>query len=219
MNPFLLLGQVSFFKGISPDSRRALARICLPVEMKKRQVVFRERDRGDAFYLLVQGRVQLHKTAPDGREIVIKVIKPGEVFAEVVLFEESRYPVTAVALTGCLLLKILRRDLHELLRTEDFRGDFIAMLMRKQRYLADRIRQLASHSVEDRFFDFLREQYGDVESIAAALPKKDVAAAIGTTPETVSRLIRKLAKSGALTWKGRSIRLRPGFWRSRRQGL
>ena len=52
---------------------------------------------------------------------------------------------------------------------------------------------------------FLREQYGDRKTVHLAVSKKDIAAAIGTTPETLSRLILKLKKRRILVWKGRTI--------------
>ena len=164
-------------------------------------------------FLLARGRVSLHKLSPDGREIVIKVIKPGEVFAEVILFEKKLYPVTAVALTDVLVFKILRRDLLDLLRQEDFRNDFIAMLLRKQRYLADKIQQLTSQGVEQRLRAFLLEQYGDREQIRAEINKKQLAAAIGATPETLSRLLQDLKRRKCLTWKQGTITIAPHFWK------
>lgn len=203
-----LLDQVAFFKGISRESKRALARICIPMEARKREVIFREGEQGHSIYLLVKGHIRLHKTAPDGREAVIKIVQPGETFAEVILFEETRYPVTAVAITHAVLLKILKRDLHQLLNSPDFRNDFIAMLLRKQRYLAERVRQMTSQDVEERFFLFLREQYGDAREIDVAISKKEFAAAIATTPETFSRLIRRLTKERKLVWRGKRLTLK-----------
>ena len=202
-----LLDQATFFKGISRNSKRALARICIPSEARKHKVLFREGDEGHSIYLLVRGHVRLHKTAPNGKETVIKVVGPGETFAEVILFEETRYPVTAVAITDALLLKILRRDLHHLLGSEDFRNDFVAMLLRKQRYLAERVRQMSSQDVEERFFLFLREHFGAQTEIETAISKKEFAAAIGTTPETFSRLIRRLTKERKLSWRGKKLML------------
>ena len=165
-------------------------------------------------YLLARGRISLHKLSPDGRETVIKVIKPGEVFAEVILFEKKFYPVTAVALTDILVFKLLRRDLLGLLRQEDFRNDFIAMLLRKQRYLADKIQQLTSQDVEQRLRAFLLEQYGEQEQIHAEINKKQLAAAIGATPETLSRLLQDLKRRKHLTWKQEMICVEPDFWRN-----
>jgi len=143
---------------------------------------------------------------------VIKVIKPGEVFAEVVLFEKRFYPVTAMSLTGVLLFKLLRRDLLALLQQEDFRNDFIAMLLRKQRYLTDKIQQLTSQDVEERLRAFLLEQYGEQLQIHAEINKKQLAAAISTTPETLSRLLQDLKRRQCMIWKQGVITITPEFW-------
>jgi CRP-like cAMP-binding protein len=213
MNISRMLDQTRFFEGISQSSREALSKFCLPHERPKQTVLFREGEPGEAMYLLVRGRISLHKLSPDGRETVIKVIKPGEVFAEVILFELRNYPVTALALTDILAFKLLRRDLLGLLRQDDFRNDFIAMLLRKQRYLADRIQQLTSQDVEQRLRAFLLEQYGRQDQIHAEINKKQLAAAIDATPETLSRLLQELKRRKYLTWKQGIISVAPAFWK------
>lgn len=207
-----ILAQATFFQGLAPQSRAALAAVCRSRELRKHEQLFREGDRGEGLFLLASGNIQLFKTAPDGSEVVIKIVKPGETFAEVVLFEEDRYPVNAVALTNCRLYVFLRQDIQHLLCHSDFRRDFIAMLMRKQRYLTERIRQLSSQDVAARLLAFLREQYGPREQMQAALSKKAIAAAVGTTPETLSRLIPRLKKEKKIVWSGRTIRFPSGFW-------
>lgn len=212
MNVRQILDHAGFFEGITKESKEALAKVCMPVERPKRTTLFREAEPGEAMFLLARGRVSLHKLSPEGREIVIKVIRPGEVFAEVILFEGKNYPVTAVSLTEILAFKLLRRDLRRLLGQEDFRNDFIAMLLRKQRYLADKIRQLTSQDVEQRLRAFLLEQYGERERIQVEINKKQLASAIGATPETLSRLLRDLGRSGRLAWKQGVIHTSPDFW-------
>ena len=207
-----ILDQAGFFEGISRESKEALARVCMPVERPKHTTLFREAEPGEAMFLLARGRISLHKLSSEGREVVIKVIQPGEVFAEVILFEKKYYPVTAVSLTEILAFKLLRRDLKHLLREEDFRNDFIAMLLRKQRYLTDKIRQLTSQDVEQRLRAFLLEQYGEREEIQVEINKKQLAAAIGATPETLSRLLQDLNKRNRLTWKQGLIHTAPDFW-------
>jgi CRP-like cAMP-binding protein len=212
MNVKLILDRAGFFEGISKESKESLARFCMPVERPKHTVLFREAEPGEAMFLAARGRLSLHKLSPEGREVVIKVVQPGEVFAEVILFEKKNYPVTAVALTEILVFKLLRRDLLRLLRQEDFRNDFIAMLLRKQRYLTDKIQQLTSQDVEQRLRAFLREQYGELERIEAEINKKQLAAAIGTTPETLSRLLQDLSRRKCLTWKQGIIQAAREFW-------
>ncbi len=138
---------------------------------------------------------------------MIKIIQPGEVFGEVILFEQDRYPVTATSLNECLVLLCPKKGFHHLLAEEGFRNDFIAVLLRKQRYLADKIFSLTSYDVEERLFQFFREHFGDSRSVEMSISKKDVAAAIGVAPETLSRLVQKLESEGRLSWKGRKIEM------------
>ena len=209
---YKLLKDSDFFRGISERSIRSLAAICIPKRVDKRQLIFLEGEEGHSMYILAEGGVQLYKTASDGREIVIKTIRAGEIFGEVVLFEQAEYPVSAVALEKSLLLRLPRQQIDCLLVTDGFRRDFIGMLMRKQRYLADRILYLTGHDVEERFFLFLEEQFGRREQYRIPLSKKDIAAAIGTIPETFSRLLLRLKEEKKISWEGEDLRLADGFW-------
>ena len=207
-----LLRDSDFFNGISDMSIRSLAAICIPKRVDKRQLIFLEGEEGHSMYILAEGSVQLYKTASDGREIVIKTIREGEIFGEVVLFERNEYPVSAVALEKSLLLRLPRQQIDCLLVADSFRRDFIGMLMRKQRYLADRILYLTGHDVEERFFFFLQEQFGRLEEYRISLSKKDIAAAIGTIPETFSRLLLRLKEEKKIRWDGETLHLVEGFW-------
>jgi len=207
-----LLKESHFFSGISERSIRSLATICIPKRVDKRELIFLEGEEGNSIYILAEGSVQLYKTATDGREIVIKTIRAGEIFGEVVLFEQNEYPVSTVALEKSLLFRLSRQQIDCLLVTDSFRRDFIGMLMRKQRYLADRILYLTGHDVEERFFFFLQEQFGRRQEYRISLSKKDIAAAIGTIPETFSRLLLRLKEEGKIRWEGDNLHLAEGFW-------
>ncbi len=161
---YAILSGAEFFRGISERSLRSLAAACIPKRVDKRVLLFHEGQEGDSLYILAEGIVQLYKSAEDGREVVLRTLKAGEIFGEVVLFESGRYPASAVTLSPCVLLRLTRLQVDCLLAEGEFRADFIAMLMRKQRYLAERILYLTTRDVEDRFFDFLAEQYGRRET-------------------------------------------------------
>ena len=201
-----------FFSGLSKEACIQLAKVAERRELPKRDILFTEGIKGNSVFLLTAGRVQLQKTAPDGSEIIIRTIKEGEIFAEVILFESDRYPVTAIALIPSTILSFKKKDILALLDHEDFRNDFIASLMRKQRYLAQRLQYLTSYDVEQRFFIFLDEQYGKASSITIDLSKKDIAGAIGATPETFSRLTTRLKKEGLIEWNGKVIEVPTETW-------
>lgn len=213
MDKKAILHQFGYFKDISEKSMQDLADICLSKSFEKKEIIFTEGEKGYALFYCINGRIQLYKTAPDGKEVVIKVINPGELFGEVVLFETDDYPVTAVALNKSLLFIMPKHQFHCLLERPDFRNDFIATLMRKQRYLADQIKYLTTRDVEERLFLFLQQNYGQEKRIKPSISKKDMAAAIGTTPETLSRVLLRLGQEDLLRWEDKYIEIDERAWK------
>lgn len=207
-----ILARCEYFKGLSETGRTILAQVCCPETVARREILFMEGAKGRSCFVLAGGAIQLVKTSGAGREVVIRTVEPGEIFAEVVLFEQDAYPVTAVALRRSEVLRIPREEFRRLLGDAAFRTEFVAGLMRKLRYLTARILTLTSCEVDERFFLFLAEQYGRREEYTIQLRKKELAAAIGVTPETLSRLLLRLRRQGRITWKGPILRLKPGFW-------
>jgi cAMP-binding proteins - catabolite gene activator and regulatory subunit of cAMP-dependent protein kinases len=210
-----ILEQSDFFKGVSAKSKQALAEICIRKTLHKNEVIFSEGDNGHSLYLLASGNVRVFKSTPDGKETVIKVLRPGDIFAEVVLFERDVYPASAVALKNSIIYVLPKRQFYELLSDQNFRNDFIRMLMKKQRYLADKLHALTAYNVEERFIRFLLEQYGKKTEYRILLTKKDIASAIGTIPETMSRLLGRMQREGKISVKGNIIKLKSGFWQER----
>jgi CRP-like cAMP-binding protein len=213
VDAYRILDESSSFSALSSASKLQLAGICIPKVLARREMLFHEGDEGGAMYLLAQGTIQLFRTSEDGREVVIRLMKPGEMFAEAVLFERDDYPVSAVALVPSEVFLMPKRQFHCLLEQPGFRREFIANLLAKQRYLADRVYRLAAFDVETRFFSFLRDHWGEREQYTVDISKRDVAAAIDALPETLSRLLLKLRDDGTLEWEGSRLRLRKGFWK------
>ena len=212
MNRLNYINKIKLFDGLSAENKDKLSAIASEEECRKKAFLFHEGETGSAVYLLIYGDIQLHKTSPEGKEVVIKVIKPGELFAEVILFEENQYPVTAQAISDSLVLVLPKREVLQLLDLPEFRNDFIAVLMRKQRYLSQRIHYLSAYNLDERLRMFLLERFGRKDEILCALSKKDIAAAIGATPESLSRLLVRLEKDGLLHWEKQDIRISPAFW-------
>ncbi len=199
------------FPSLDEHSLALMTQCCRVKEYAKNQVLFLEGDKGDAFFLLVQGAVKIYKTSPSGQETVLKLLSPGTFFGEVILFEQREYPVSAVALSGSLAVQIPREQFMSLLDDRLFRNEFITMLMAKQRYLTERILYLTSYDVEERFFRFLIERYGIRNSYAPDISKKEIASVIGTIPETLSRLLDRLKRQGTISVSGNILQVQPDY--------
>jgi CRP/FNR family transcriptional regulator, dissimilatory nitrate respiration regulator len=201
--------QSEFFGSLSPGNRSRLAVICRFRGLDRHEALFHEGDRGECLYLCLAGSIRVFKTTSSGQEVVLKVIRPGEIFAETILFELDRYPATAVAMEKSRVAVFQKPRFLDLLDDPGFRADFITCLMGKLRHLADQVKLLTVADAETRFFRFLTDRYGGQSDIRTALSKKDVAAAIGTTPETLSRILQRLRQEGRLIWERGRIRFRP----------
>lgn len=215
MDKNAILNQFGYFKGISDQSREILAEICLDRSFAKKEIIFTEGEKGYAIFCCISGAIQLFKSTSEGKEVVIKVIKPGEIFGEVILFESDIYPATAIALSRSQIFIMPKHQFFCLLERPDFRNDFISVLMRKQRYLADQIKYLTTYDVEDRLILFLRENYGIKLKIRPLLSKKALAAAIATTPETLSRILQRLKNENLLHWENNFIFVNESLWERR----
>ncbi len=179
----------------------------------KGAIVFLEGDPGKDFFVLLDGKIRLSKSTDDGHKSMVKIILPLEAFAVTVLFEDAVYPVTATAIEDSHLFTISKRAFLRFLDKPDFRDQFISLLMRKLLYLTDRILYLTSFDVEERFFRFLSDSYGKHETYTIDMSKKEVAGAVGTVPETLSRLLGRLKSKKVLEWENRNLRLVEGFWK------
>lgn len=206
------LQSFDFFKDLSPSLRIFFSKAGRLHKYDKSNILFLEGDIGNCFFVLLEGSIKLYKVAPDGKEVIVKIINPGEIFGEVIIFEEDYYPVSAVSMTKSSALVISKNDFCSGLDNKDFRNSFMAFLMAKQRYLTKRILYLSAYDVEERFFRFLKDNFGEKESYKIDLSKKDFASAIGTIPETFSRLVQRLKKRQIINWDKNHLGLEKNFW-------
>lgn len=175
-------------------------------------ILFLEGQEGSEIFRLQKGSIRLFRSTPDGREVTIHMVEPGDLFAEIVLFERDTYPVSAVAVEDSRVSVIHRDRIHRLMEDESFREDFLRNLVGKMRFLSQQLYVLATMDVRSRLIRFLEVRYGRRTRITSELSKKDTAAAISVRPETLSRALASMDGEGILTWKGKSIRVEPEAW-------
>lgn len=205
MNLSTFIANTDFFNGLPEDCCRMIAEHVSLQSIDKGTMLFSEGEEGHIIYILASGMIRLSKMTEDGAESVVRLIKPGDMFAEVILFESSRYPVTATAIAPSQVAGIHCVHIHSLLENRSFRTHFIAHLFRKQRQLTSRLQELTSLNIRDRFFLFLRSHFGTTDTMHITLSKKEMAAAIGITPESFSRLIKQLKEGQFIKWQGKEL--------------
>jgi len=208
------LSKSLFFGGLSSEIIAEIERRGRTETFNKDEIIFFEGDKGEKFFFLIEGLIRIYKSADNDREIVLKHIRPGEMFGEVILFESETYPVSAAALRESTLFSITRSHFMELFKEEPFRKYFTANIFRKLRYLAEKVTFLNAYDVEERFFLFIEEHYGIKPLINIDLSKAELADGIGTIPETISRLIARLKLKDVVSWNKNELKLNVNYAKS-----
>jgi CRP/FNR family transcriptional regulator, cyclic AMP receptor protein len=179
-------------------------------------VVFYEDESGDVFFLIRQGKVKVTMISPEGKEIILSMLGPGEFFGEMALLDDAARSATVVAMEPLELLTIWRSDFLNLL-SENFSiaKKVLAELSRRLRSASNRIESLATLDVYGRlarfFLDLASREGKELATgyIAVTRPTHQaIANMIGTSRETVSRLIQELMERKLLLSEGKTVYLR-----------
>ncbi len=186
-----------------------LCRIVVPKAFAKGAFLFHEGQPCNGFYVLLAGAVLLTRfTGADGRETPLHPVAPGQSFAEAALFGRRAFPASAVAtlpsrvafFPGPAFLAQLQED-PELA---------LALLASQSRWLqrlVARLAQLGSQDAEARLREWLRDAAAGTGVARIQGTKKDLAAQLGMTPETLSRTLAVLRRAGLVAVEGRRILL------------
>lgn len=193
----------------------AVAAVARPRRYARDEVVFHAYESGDIFCLIRSGKVKVTMNSPEGKEIILSLLGPGDFFGEMALLDNEPRSATVVATEPLELLTIWRSDFLQLL-SENFAitRKVLAELSHRLRDASLRIESLATMDVYGRlarFFIELARASGktlDNGYVAVTRPTHQaIANMIGTSRETVSRLIHDLMKRNLLLSEGKTIYL------------
>lgn len=201
---------IPLFNGLAEDQVQELASIVVEKPFRRGQTIFREGDEGKGFYVVGSGRIKIYKLSADGKEQILHIFGPGEPFAEVPVFAGQCYPANAEALEDSRLLFFPRAGFIELIRRHPSLAlNMLAILSRRLRQLAALVEDLSLKEVPARLAAYLlytADQKGSSE-FDLDIPKTQLANLLGTTPETLSRLLAKMVKEELIASSGPRIKV------------
>lgn len=174
-------------------------------------ILFHQGDPAQHFFLLEKGLIKLARNNADGLEKVVHLVRPGQTFAEAVMFMDTHnYPVTAQILEPAEVLSIPNDDYRALLRddTDACMALLADLSMRLHNRLED-IDQLTLQQSRPRVARYLLTQASASpqpgEPIQLPAPKHVIASRLSMTPETLSRILHELNARGVLEVRHREI--------------
>ena len=210
--PLSVLTAVELFRGISEADAQRIARLCAERRYPQGTAIFSRDDPADFLGIVKEGLVRLISLSDKGAETILHILKPGEIFGELLLAEERR-AFTAAADADALVTVVSRKNFLDLLSTIPIlSGNFIRLLSRRlvkvEREFAAFGHTWSYHRLAIVLLDLAREH--GVKGprgtrIALRLTHEDLAKLIGTTRETVTTQMNRLSRKGMLWREGRFI--------------
>ena len=213
MNKPSRLSQIHLFQGLPADQLAAVEMIAGAKTYERGQEIFTQGDPAGGFYAVLSGRVKIYKSSAAGKEFILHVFGPGEAFAEVPVFSGGEYPANASSLETSELLFFPRDRFRALIaRLPDLAMNMLGLLSSRLRDFNRTIEILSLKEVPARLAAhllLLLETTG-ASTFKLDLPKGHLASYLGTTPETLSRILKKMDESKLIHMAGHQITILDG---------
>jgi len=199
-----LIRDISLFQELDTKALDSILENAQQRSVSRHAFYFRERDAATSLYVLVQGRVKLIQTTPEGHQVVLRIAVPGKMFGGVAAFGDTSYPVSAQAIIdskslswdGKTMAEIIKRYPSVALKT-------LKHLSTQLQEVQDRYRELATERVEQRvaraLVRLVRQSGRKTKKgilIDIPLSRQDLAEMTGTTLFTVSRILSSWEQQG-----------------------
>ena len=210
-----LLRNVCIFKGLGNETLERLAELLRPMVFVKDARIVGQQEPGDALYVVTAGKVKVALHGDNGREMILCIFKPGDFFGEMSLLDGQPRSASVIALEESSALRLSREDfIHELERSPSMALNILAEMSLRLRRADEVIGNLGLLDVYGRLarvlIDLARRE-GQVTDEGVLIRERpiqqDLAGMIGTSRETVSRVLSEFQRRGLLSMQGKSLLL------------
>lgn len=201
-----IIKKMPIFSGLKPEELAEVKNIYLTGKYKKGKIIFFEGEPGEAVYFVKSGKIKIYKSDAEGREYILHIFGPGDIFAETVLLEGGPYPASAEAVEDSVVGMIKNQDLEELLKKNTgIAFKIMKILSYRLRESQDKIKNLVFRDTYDRTACALHKMSLDhgrktSQGIEVELPitRTELASIVGTSRETVTRMLSEMRRKGII---------------------
>jgi CRP/FNR family transcriptional regulator len=205
------LEQTMLFNGLPNSQLVELAALANARSYDKEESLFHQGEPGSGFFIVQSGRIKVFKLSKDGREQILHIFGEFDHFAEVPALDGKPYPASATAIEAAKVLFFPRQPFLQLLEQQpDLTINLLKSFARHLRHFSNLVDNLTLREVPARLANYLlqlSQQANTAETVTLDLSKGQLAARLGTIPETLSRSFAKLKHQGLLNVKGMQIQL------------
>jgi CRP-like cAMP-binding protein len=196
------------FEALSVEEAGTLLALALEVRHPARHIVFQEGEPGDHLLIVTQGRVKVSLMSPEGKEAILSILEPGDVFGEMALLDGEPRSATVTTMEDCAFLILWRRDFLPFLeRYPQVALKLLAALSKRLRTTNDLVEGLSFRSLPARLARILvnlGQQYGRLTTegvvIGLKLSQEELGNLAGVSRESVNRQLRLWVEEGVLDY-------------------
>ncbi|MBN2317791.1 MAG: Crp/Fnr family transcriptional regulator [Acidobacteria bacterium] len=197
--------KVPLFSTLTDEEFNALQHIFIQRSYRRNQIIFMEEETGNYMYLVLTGKVKVAKSTSSGRETILAIHKAGDFFGEMSLLDGKTSPATVSAMEDSKIISVSGTDFHKYLMNNE------KVLLQIINVLCTRLRQvwqkqsLSSSKADARIrmgiYD-LAQRHGVQDAhgtiIDLKITHQELSEMVGTSRETVTRVIARLREEGIL---------------------
>jgi CRP/FNR family cyclic AMP-dependent transcriptional regulator len=211
-----VLSKLPLFAALDDDANVALRVAMRRENFSRGDIIFDEGDQGTKLYAVIEGKVKLARTAPDGRENLQAVLGPGEMFGELSLFDPKPRTAGAVALTDTVLASLAHEELRPWITGRpDVAVQLLQALAQRLRRTNDVLADLVFSDVPSRVAKALlglAERFGQPTNegihVAHDLTQEELAQLVGASRETVNKALADFSARGWIRIESRAVVIR-----------
>ena len=214
-----LLQKVALFQSVDGEELTRIASLLSPRDVPKDAHVVTQDEPGDALFIIAKGRMKVVLYGDNGREVILTLLKAGDFFGEMALLDDLPRSANVIALADSRVLVLKREGFAEHIRNSPTTAlNVMAEISRRLRRADEIIGNLATLDVYGRvahiMIDLAKKDGEEVEGgilIRERPTQQDIASMIGTSRETVSRVLSEFQRRGFVEMRGREILLSRKF--------
>ena len=195
-----VLRQHQFFCDLEPEALDQLCRYAKHVTLKRGATLFSKGDPGNSLFAVISGTVKMSISSPEGRNAILNLIGPGEVFGEMAVLSGQARSADATANSNCEMFVIDRRDFLPFVRNHPALAmKFIELLCERVRRTSDQVEQVILQDLPSRLASALlglteRQKPDDNRTIE--ITQQEISEMVGMTRESINKQLRAWAARG-----------------------
>jgi CRP-like cAMP-binding protein len=193
------LNSILYFSNLELADLESIRKLVFEKTADRAEMVLLEGEPAANLYFVASGVVKMFKTSAEGKEQILSIVRPGESFNDVPIFDGGPNLASARAMGPVLLYGIKRNDMEAILRNHpQIALNVIKVLASRVRHLVSLVEDLSFKHVIGRVAKILLEQIGGEMGRGPRLTQQEMAAMAGTAREVVGRSLKALEEEGVI---------------------